>query len=87
MCFTVLTSDSLSYHIGQSFSTYDNDADSCGCNCADKDGGGGFWFDNCFKLNPNGLYKNDNTRESMCVTDWSTYRSASEWKMMTRRIY
>ena len=54
------TGDSLSYHDGRKFSTYDNDQDSAKYNCAKKYDAA-FWFGACFQANPNGVYrwKND----------------------------
>ncbi|KAJ8362771.1 hypothetical protein SKAU_G00116020 [Synaphobranchus kaupii] len=47
--------DSMSYHNGKKFSTFDNDQDNSGTNCAVTHHGG-FWFHGCFQTNPNGLY-------------------------------
>uniref|UniRef100_A0A8C1FE12 Fibrinogen C-terminal domain-containing protein n=1 Tax=Cyprinus carpio carpio TaxID=630221 RepID=A0A8C1FE12_CYPCA len=47
--------DSLAYHNGQKFSTFDKDQDSYGKNCA-KLYLGAFWYNECHKANPNGVY-------------------------------
>ncbi|KAL7851917.1 hypothetical protein SRHO_G00177020 [Serrasalmus rhombeus] len=47
--------DSLTYHSGQKFSTFDKDQDSSGANCA-KSHLGAFWYNNCHHANPNGIY-------------------------------
>ncbi|GLD71102.1 multiple inositol polyphosphate phosphatase 1-like protein, partial [Lates japonicus] len=47
--------DSLTYHSGQKFSTFDKDQDSSGSNCA-KSYLGAFWYKNCHYANPNGVY-------------------------------
>ncbi|KAI4898804.1 hypothetical protein NFI96_029820, partial [Prochilodus magdalenae] len=48
-------SDSLTYHNGQKFSTYDKDQDSSTTNCA-RTYLGAFWYSNCHYANPNGIY-------------------------------
>ncbi|XP_052386354.1 microfibril-associated glycoprotein 4-like isoform X6 [Carassius gibelio] len=47
--------DSLSFHNGQKFSTFDKDQDVSGDNCAKKHLGG-FWYKDCLGTNPNGIY-------------------------------
>ncbi|XP_072513263.1 microfibril-associated glycoprotein 4-like [Salminus brasiliensis] len=62
--------DSLSYHNGQKFSTFDKEQDvDTGRNCA-KVFRGSFWYRNCLQTNPNGLYQQgiDNTYTAMGVT-------------------
>jgi len=50
-------SDSLTYHNGMYFSTFDNDNDRYSSrNCAAKYGGGGWWFNKCYYSNLNGGY-------------------------------
>ncbi|KAI3365142.1 hypothetical protein L3Q82_010116, partial [Scortum barcoo] len=49
--------DSLSYHSGQKFSTFDKDQDSwLSGNCA-KQHLGAFWYKTCHYANPNGVYR------------------------------
>ncbi|XP_073676360.1 microfibril-associated glycoprotein 4-like [Garra rufa] len=48
--------DSLSYHNGVKFSTFDKDQDSSSDNCAMKTGVGAFWYNSCYRANPTGLY-------------------------------
>ncbi|XP_030385695.1 angiopoietin-4 isoform X2 [Scaptodrosophila lebanonensis] len=48
--------DSLSYHAGAKFSTFDNDNDNCvQCNCALKHKGG-WWYSNCATSNLHGQF-------------------------------
>ncbi|XP_014835684.1 PREDICTED: microfibril-associated glycoprotein 4-like [Poecilia mexicana] len=48
--------DSLAFHNGQKFSTFDKDQDpSSSSNCA-KSHLGAFWYNGCHQTNPNGVY-------------------------------
>ena len=48
--------DSLSYHLGQRFSTRDQDNDALmGDSCA-ATRKGGWWYNECYRAHPNGLY-------------------------------
>ncbi|KAI2647292.1 Microfibril-associated glycoprotein 4 [Labeo rohita] len=47
--------DSLYYHNGMKFSTFDKDEDNSGGNCAMKYQGG-FWYNKCYYTNPTGDY-------------------------------
>ncbi|KAK2909540.1 hypothetical protein Q8A67_005377 [Cirrhinus molitorella] len=47
--------DSLTFHDGQKFTTLDQDHDAADFNCA-KHRLGAFWYKNCIKTNPNGVY-------------------------------
>ncbi|XP_050923747.1 microfibril-associated glycoprotein 4 [Lates calcarifer] len=62
--------DSLTYHSGQKFSTFDKDQDSSSSNCA-KSYLGGFWYKSCHYANPNGAYLwgADGTHRAVGV-DW-----------------
>lgn len=47
--------DSMSYHNGRKFSTFDKDQDSSSSNCA-RTHLGAFWYNRCEYANPNGVY-------------------------------
>lgn len=66
----VSVGDSLTYHSGQKFSTFDKDQDSSSSNCA-KSYLGGFWYKSCHYANPNGAYLwgADGTHRAVGV-DW-----------------
>jgi len=81
----VLETDAWAYHSGQQFTAKDADHDSyASSNCA-TDYYGGFWYNECFKYNPTGLYSGDSTTGNMAQTDFNTYQDEMSWKMMFRR--
>ncbi|KAL6482451.1 hypothetical protein MHYP_G00105310 [Metynnis hypsauchen] len=68
--------DSLAYHNGQKFSTFDKDQDSWGGNCA-KTYLGAFWYGDCHHANPNGIYLWGKDGTFFAIGDvwytWKTY--------------
>merc|ERR1712136_692051 len=58
--------DSLSYHNGSNFSTYDADHDRSGSSCAETYTGA-WWYNNCYHSNLNGEYMNPGRRDGDCV--------------------
>lgn len=46
----------FSIHNDMQFTTFDRDNDKNDRNCCQLHGGGGWWFESCYKFNPNGLY-------------------------------
>ncbi|XP_054913592.1 microfibril-associated glycoprotein 4-like [Poeciliopsis prolifica] len=66
--------DSLSYHNGFKFSTFDKDQDVDDANCA-RLYLGGFWYKYCHLSNPNGVYRwgADSTIFAVGV-EWSTWK-------------
>ncbi|XP_043943006.1 microfibril-associated glycoprotein 4-like [Protopterus annectens] len=66
--------DSLSYHYGQKFSTYDRDQDAANNgNCASLYHGG-YWYGACHTSNPNGLYLRGSTSLLGQGIVWSSYK-------------
>uniref|UniRef100_A0A8C9XU48 Microfibril associated protein 4 n=1 Tax=Sander lucioperca TaxID=283035 RepID=A0A8C9XU48_SANLU len=66
--------DSLTYHNGMKFSTFDQDLDRWNGNCA-KSHLGAFWYRDCHNTNPNGVYRRgaDSTLHAVGV-EWATWK-------------
>ncbi|XP_063060318.1 microfibril-associated glycoprotein 4-like [Engraulis encrasicolus] len=79
--------DSLTYVNGYKFSTYDKDQDVWSYNCADTHKGG-FWFNNCHRANPTGLFqKGINSQEGINWYYWkSGFISLKSMTMKIRRV-
>lgn len=60
-----LPGDSMTYHQGRPFSTYDNDNDIAVTNCA-LSYKGAFWYKNCHRVNLMGKY-GDNSHSKVCT--------------------
>ncbi|XP_053551247.1 microfibril-associated glycoprotein 4 [Bombina bombina] len=68
------TGDSLSFHNGMKFSTYDHDEDEHpSVNCA-LSASGAFWYKNCHGANLNGKYLNGSTEEYATGLIWSSWK-------------
>ncbi|KAG7273244.1 hypothetical protein CRUP_001340 [Coryphaenoides rupestris] len=67
--YTGTAGDSMRYHNGRPFSTYDKDPDSLGLHCA-KAYMGGWWYKNCYKANLNGLYNVNSNNQGVVWIDW-----------------
>jgi len=80
--------DSLSYHNGKPFSTYDADHDLSSDNCVTHWGsGGGNWMNKCYKQDLNGLYTLENAQSYADIFYWYDEKnSLISSKMMFRRI-
>ncbi|XP_052429847.1 microfibril-associated glycoprotein 4-like [Carassius gibelio] len=80
--------DSLYYHNGMKFSTYDNDQDNSGSNCAMIYFGGGFWYNKCYYTNPTGhyLWENDGTLMDTGATWYYWKNSWNPLKSITMKI-
>ncbi|XP_047739103.1 angiopoietin-related protein 1-like, partial [Hyalella azteca] len=56
--------DSLNYHDGMQFSTIDRDRDlKHDASCSRTRGGGGWWYNSCYKANPTGVWAGDRPAE------------------------
>ncbi|XP_048035701.1 microfibril-associated glycoprotein 4-like [Megalobrama amblycephala] len=80
--------DSLSYHNGMKFSTFDKDQDLSSSNCA-LIRPGGFWFKDCYKTNPTGPYMwgKDDAKSLYIAANW--YYWKNNWnslKAITMKI-
>lgn len=66
--------DSLTYHNGMKFSTFDKDQDVSPQNCA-RQYLGAFWYNDCHFTNPNGIYRwgADGTIFAVGI-EWRTFR-------------
>ncbi|XP_058126804.1 microfibril-associated glycoprotein 4-like [Anopheles ziemanni] len=84
--YTGTAGDSLSYHSGMKFSTFDRDNDASSDNCANKNTGA-WWFNACDYSNLNGLYLNEVESKTMY---WYYFKSGSHAlaysKMMIREV-
>ncbi|XP_059184685.1 microfibril-associated glycoprotein 4-like [Centropristis striata] len=69
--------DSMSYHSGHKFSTFDKDQDVYSGNCA-KSYLGAFWYNSCYYANPNGVYSSvaDGTYGSVGVI-WNPWKGSN----------
>ncbi|XP_052760931.1 tenascin-R-like [Mya arenaria] len=78
--------DSLSYHSGQPFSTYDRDNDAHSTNCAAVYKGA-WWHKSCHQSNLNGEYGNDAYGTGLNWLTFSTYnKSLKSVEMKIRRM-
>ncbi|KAI5091234.1 microfibril-associated glycoprotein 4-like precursor [Silurus meridionalis] len=78
--------DSLAYHNGKAFGTFDKDINNCA-----KTYEGGFWFDNCHHSNPNGVYKWGSGVPAYTGIYWNhwkgAYYSLKSITMKIRRVF
>lgn len=87
----IFSGDSLHYtHDGQKFTTIDRDNDRSSGNCARKDyAGGGWWYDNCFESNLNGLYLSGHYDRGYSGMTWNGWKggkySLNRSRMMIRK--
>ncbi|KAM9305336.1 microfibril-associated glycoprotein 4-like [Gastrophryne carolinensis] len=81
--------DSLTYHSGMKFSTYDRDNDVIPQNCASLSGGG-FWFRACHLANLNGAYLRGAHLSYASGVIWAQWRglyySLKSTEMKIRRV-
>ncbi|XP_061395789.1 angiopoietin-1-like [Musca vetustissima] len=71
--YTGSAGDSLSYSLGQKFSTKDQDNDVWNKNCA-VEFTGAWWYKDCHRSNLNGSYLNGTTTEYAKGVDWEYFR-------------
>uniref|UniRef100_A0A1I8JCT5 Fibrinogen C-terminal domain-containing protein n=1 Tax=Macrostomum lignano TaxID=282301 RepID=A0A1I8JCT5_9PLAT len=66
-----MSEDSLTYHRGMQFSTFDrdNDVDSMR-HCSAVYGYGGWWYKHCLKTNPNGIYRFSAIKDASSMIWW-----------------
>ncbi|XP_026767085.1 microfibril-associated glycoprotein 4-like [Pangasianodon hypophthalmus] len=78
--------DSLTYHNGKQFATFDKDINNCA-----KTYEGGFWFDGCHHTNPNGVYKWGRGVAAYTGVHWhhwkGDYYSLKSIVMKMRRVF
>ena len=67
--------DGLDYHVGQKFSTPDQDNDiwGYGCSCALKYSAG-WWYGNCSESNLNGLYMHGKFDSPAAGVEWEPWK-------------
>jgi len=75
--------DSLSYHNGQPFSTFDRNNDAVSTqNCA-RDFKGGFWYKACHHVNINGVYHPSGTNQAYGIgIHWRKFTGNSHYKSL-----
>lgn len=76
----MLTSgDSMRYHHGRPFSTWDKDPDPLGIHCA-KAYMGGWWYKNCYKTNLNGLYGTNSNNQVRSTSQNDLHDEQHHWR-------
>uniref|UniRef100_A0A667IBF5 Tenascin n=1 Tax=Lynx canadensis TaxID=61383 RepID=A0A667IBF5_LYNCA len=76
--------DSLAYHNGRSFSTYDKDTDSAITNCA-LSYKGAFWYKNCHRVNLMGRYGDNNHSQGVNWFHWKGHEYSIQFAEMKLR--
>uniref|UniRef100_A0A8D0C2N4 Tenascin n=1 Tax=Salvator merianae TaxID=96440 RepID=A0A8D0C2N4_SALMN len=78
--------DSMTYHNGRSFSTFDKDNDSAITNCA-LSYKGAFWYKNCHRVNLMGRYGDNNHSQGVNWFHWKGHEYSIEFAEMKLRPY
>ncbi|XP_072840647.2 LOW QUALITY PROTEIN: tenascin [Pogona vitticeps] len=78
--------DSMTYHNGRSFSTYDKDNDSAITNCA-LSYKGAFWYKNCHRVNLMGRYGDNNHSQGVNWFHWKGHEYSIQFAEMKLRPY
>ncbi|XP_035878026.1 tenascin isoform X7 [Phyllostomus discolor] len=76
--------DSMAYHNGRSFSTFDKDTDSAITNCA-LSYKGAFWYKNCHRVNLMGRYGDDNHSQGVNWFHWKGHEHSIQFAEMKVR--
>ncbi|XP_042335085.1 tenascin isoform X3 [Sceloporus undulatus] len=78
--------DSMSYHNGRSFSTFDKDNDSAITNCA-LSYKGAFWYKNCHRVNLMGRYGDNSHSQGVNWFHWKGHEYSIQFAEMKLRPY
>ncbi|XP_070566650.1 fibrinogen-like protein 1 [Ptychodera flava] len=83
--------DSLSYQNNQEFSTPDRDNDGSETTHCARSYVSGWWFNNCYHSNLNGLYHDNEREDPRGGVSWSTFKKSNMYSMklvtmMVRRL-
>ncbi|XP_076106109.1 fibrinogen-like protein 1 [Mytilus galloprovincialis] len=70
---------------GFPFTTKDKDNDFSSSNCADSTRKGAWWFRDCARVNPNGLYKPTESSGTDCIY-WREWQDLAALKAVTIKI-
>ncbi|XP_019331190.1 tenascin isoform X4 [Alligator mississippiensis] len=82
--YTGTAGDSMTYHNGRSFSTYDKDNDSAITNCA-LSYKGAFWYKNCHRVNLMGRYGDNSHSQGINWFHWKGHEYSIEFAEMKLR--
>ncbi|XP_063000830.1 tenascin isoform X1 [Elgaria multicarinata webbii] len=78
--------DSMTYHNGRSFSTFDKDNDSAITNCA-LSYKGAFWYKNCHRVNLMGRYGDNSHSQGVNWFHWKGHEYSIQFAEMKLRPY
>ncbi|XP_038601847.1 tenascin isoform X2 [Tachyglossus aculeatus] len=76
--------DSMTYHTGRTFSTYDKDTDSAITNCA-LSYKGAFWYKNCHRVNLMGRYGDNSHSQGVNWFHWKGHEHSIQFAEMKLR--
>ncbi|XP_018432476.1 PREDICTED: tenascin [Nanorana parkeri] len=82
--YTGTAGDSMTYHDGRSFSTYDKDNDSAITNCA-LSYKGAFWYKNCHRVNLMGRYNDNSHSQGINWFHWKGHEYSIQFAEMKLR--
>ncbi|XP_058631189.1 tenascin isoform X2 [Onychostoma macrolepis] len=82
--FSGTAGDSMTYHHGRPFSTYDNDHDIAVTNCA-LSYKGAFWYKNCHRVNIMGRYGDNSHSKGVNWFHWKGHEHSIEFAEMKIR--